>query len=78
MFYFSSGHDLALAPMWRLTTETAVGFSATNDWKRFQSPKKRKKIPDIGFENILQDIKNDPIPLKWAFKRSGRFYSQKY
>jgi hypothetical protein len=24
----------------------------------------RKKIPDIGFENILQEIKNDPISLK--------------
>ena len=48
----------------RLTTQTAVGFPATNEWKRFQPPKKRKKIPDIGFENILQEIKNDPISLK--------------
>ena len=52
------------ASTWRLTTETAVGFPATNEWKRFQPPKKPKKIPDIGVENILQEIKNDPIPLK--------------
>jgi len=26
--------------------------------------KKTKKIPDIGVENILQEIKNDPAPLK--------------
>lgn len=52
------------ASTWRLTTETAVGFLATNEWKRFQPPRKAKKIPNIGFENILQEIKNDPIPLK--------------
>ena len=52
------------ASTWRLTTQTAVGFPATNEWKRFQPPKKPKKIPDIGVENILQEIKNDPIPLK--------------
>tara|TARA_B100001057_G_scaffold243273_1_gene243596 strand:+ start:1000 stop:1479 length:480 start_codon:yes stop_codon:yes gene_type:complete len=52
------------ASVWRLTTETAVGVPATNDWKRFQAPKKRKRIPDIGFESILRDIKNDPISLK--------------
>ena len=50
------------ASLWRLTTETAKGCSATNDWKQFQPPKKRKKIPDIGFESILREIKNDPIP----------------
>ena len=52
------------ASTWRLTTETAVGFPATNEWKRFQPPKKPKKIPDIGVENILREIKNDPITLK--------------
>ena len=52
------------ASTWRLTTQTAVGFPATNEWKRFQPLKKPKKIPNIGFENILQEIKNDPIPLK--------------
>ena len=52
------------ASTWRLTTQTAVGFPATNEWKRFQPPKKPKKIPDIGVENILQEIKNDPISVK--------------
>jgi len=40
------------------------GFPATNEWKRLQPPKKTKKIPDIGVENILQEIKNDPAPPK--------------
>jgi len=52
------------ASTWRLTAQTAVGFPATNEWKRFQPPKKPKKIPDIGVENILREIKNDPISLK--------------
>ena len=52
------------ASTWRLTTQTAVGFPATNEWKQFKPPKKPKKIPDIGVESILQEIKNDPIPLK--------------
>lgn len=52
------------ASTWRLTTQTAVGFPATNEWKRFQPPKKPKKMSDIGVENILREIKNDPITLK--------------